>query len=221
MKVSYVEGLASYDGPESCAHGRKGVGEALTGGRAGRVVSPEMHAPRDKARVIEFGRFARESPRRAGQGKPQTFDFLDFTHCCGKTKNGKFMLLRPTCAERLCARLHKIEFSKRMHHTIPEQGQSLRAVVARNGQYFGVPCNGARLSAFRSQFARLWHCTLCRRSQTHRLPWRRMHRLMERWLPRPSIRHQYVTPPASDRHYPRQELYAVVPHVRISAGGVG
>ena len=45
MKVSYVEGLASYGGPESCVHIREGVGEALTGGRVGRVLSREIHAP--------------------------------------------------------------------------------------------------------------------------------------------------------------------------------
>jgi group II intron reverse transcriptase/maturase len=147
----------------------------------------------EKTRLIEFGRFARENRRRAGQGKPQTFDFLGFTHCCGTTRKGKFMVLRLTSAKRLRSKLQalKIELRKRMHHAIPEQGQYLRAVVAGHGQYFGVPCNGARLSVFRFQVARLWHRTLCRRSQTHRLPWRRMHRLIARWLPRPSIRHPY------------------------------
>ena len=43
-----------------------------------------------KTRLIEFGRFARDNRRRRGQGKPETFDFLGFTHCCGKTQRGKF-----------------------------------------------------------------------------------------------------------------------------------
>jgi hypothetical protein len=50
MKESYVEGLASYGGPESCVHAREGVGEALTGVRAGRVLSREIHAPRRELR---------------------------------------------------------------------------------------------------------------------------------------------------------------------------
>jgi hypothetical protein len=63
MKESYVEGLASYGGPESCVHIREGVGEALTGVRAGRVLSREITIPRRKARPIR-GAEAVETRRR-------------------------------------------------------------------------------------------------------------------------------------------------------------
>ncbi len=147
----------------------------------------------DKTRLIEFGRFARDNRSRRGQGKPQTFDFLGFTHCCGKTRKGKFMVLRLTSAKRLRGKLQavKIELRRRMHRPIKEQGQYLRAVVAGHGRYFGVPDNGARLGAFRFQVGRLWHRTLCRRSQSHHLRWRRMHRLIEHWLPVARICHPY------------------------------
>ena len=146
-----------------------------------------------KTRLIEFGRFARENRGRKGQGKPQTFDFLGFTHCCGTTRKGKFMVLRLTSAKRLRAKLQavKTELRRRMHRPIDEQGQYLRAVVAGHGRYFGVPNNGARLSAFRFQVGRLWHRTLCRRSQTHHLPWRRMLRLIAHWIAVPHICHPY------------------------------
>ena len=147
----------------------------------------------DKTRLIEFGRFARDNRRRRGQAKPQTFDFLGFTHCCGQTRKGKFMVLRLTSAKRLRAKLQavKLELRRRMHRPIAEQGQFLRAVVAGHGRYFGVPCNGARLSMFRFQVGRLWHRTLCRRSQCHHLSWRRMLRLITHWLPVPHICHPY------------------------------
>ena len=147
----------------------------------------------DKTRLIEFGRFARENRRRRGQGKPQTFDFLGFTHCCAKTRKGKFMVLRLTSAKRLRAKVQavKIELRRRMHRPIKEQGQYLRAVVAGHGRYFGVPCNGARLRVFRTQIGRLWHRTLCRRSQSHQLSWRRMQRVIAHWLPALHICHPY------------------------------
>lgn len=63
MEVSYVEGLASYGGPESCVHIREGVGEALTGVRAGRVSSRVMHAPWRELRVVR-GAEAVEKCRR-------------------------------------------------------------------------------------------------------------------------------------------------------------
>lgn len=146
-----------------------------------------------KTRLIEFGRFAREDRRRRGQGKPQTFDFLGFTHCCGQTGKGKFMVLRLTSAKRMRAKLQalKLELRRRMHRPIPEQGEYLRAVVAGHARYFGVPDNGARLLTFRFQVARLWHRTLCRRSQTAHVSWKRMYRLIDHWLPRPHICHPY------------------------------
>jgi RNA-directed DNA polymerase len=147
----------------------------------------------DKTRLIEFGRFARDNRRRRGQSKPQTFDFLGFTHCCATTRKGKFMVLRLTSAKRLRAKLQvvKLELRRRMHQPIAEQGKYLRAVVAGHARYFGVPCNGARLRTFRHQVAGLWHRALCRRSQSRDLPWRRMYRLMAHWLPDPHICHPY------------------------------
>ncbi|MFO1288901.1 MAG: reverse transcriptase domain-containing protein, partial [Rubrivivax sp.] len=146
-----------------------------------------------KTRLIEFGRFARENRRRRGQGKPETFDFLGFTHCCGKTRKGKYMVLRLTSAKKLRAKLRalKDELRKRMHRPIAEQGQYLRAVVAGHSRYFAVPCNGARVQLFRFQVARLWHRTLCRRSQGKHLSWKRMYRIVEHWLPRPRNCHPY------------------------------
>ncbi len=67
MKESYVEGLASYGGPESCVHTREGVGEALTGVRAGRVLSREIHAPRRELRA-DRGAEAVELRRRPHRG---------------------------------------------------------------------------------------------------------------------------------------------------------
>jgi hypothetical protein len=80
---------------------------------------------------------------------------------------------------------------KLVQRAIPEQGQYLRAVVTGHARYFGVPCNGARLRTFRHQVVGLWHRTLCRRSQSRGLTWRRMYRLMAHWLPVPNICHPY------------------------------
>jgi len=150
-----------------------------------------LHA--NKTRLIEFGRFARENRRRRGQGKPATFDFLGFTHCCGKTREGKFMVLRLTSAKRLRAKLHAVkdELRRRMHRPIAEQGQYLRAVINGHSNYFAVPCNGARVQVFRFQVARLWHRTLCRRSQVKHLSWKRMYKIIRHWLPIPHICHPY------------------------------
>lgn len=160
---------------------------------AQRLASFRLKLHPEKTRLIEFGRFARENRSRRGQGKPETFDFLGFTHCCGKSSKGKFMVLRLTSAKRLRAKLHAVkdELRKRMHRPIAEQGKYLRAVVTGHTRYFAVPRNGARVQVFRFQVARLWHRTLCRRSQAKHLSWKRMHRIVEHWLPFPRTCHPY------------------------------
>jgi len=151
----------------------------------------ELHA--DKTRLIEFGRFAAENRQRRGGGKPETFDFLGFAHICGKTRRGKFMVLRQTMRKRMQAKLKavKAELRRRMHRPIPEQGAYLRAVVTGHTRYYGVPMNGRAVGRFRNEVGRLWWRTLRRRSQKHRLPWQRMQRHIDRWLPPARICHAY------------------------------
>ncbi len=69
----------------------------------------ELHP--DKTRLIEFGRHAAWSRAARGVGKPETFDFLGFTHICGKTKNGWFWLKRITISKRMRAKLSEINVS--------------------------------------------------------------------------------------------------------------
>ena len=57
----------------------------------------ELHP--DKTRLIEFGRYAARDRKRRGEGKPESFDFLGFTHTCDRTRNGRFIVLRQTIAE--------------------------------------------------------------------------------------------------------------------------
>lgn len=160
---------------------------------AERLASFGLKLHPEKTRLIEFGRFARENRLRRGQGKPQTFEFLGFTHCCARSRKGSFLLLRLTSAKRLRLKVQavKIEMKRRMHRSTAEQGQYLRAVLNGHARYFGVPCNSARLRTFRHQLGRLWYRTLCRRSQTHHVSWRRMYRLIAHWLPYPRICHPY------------------------------
>ena len=151
----------------------------------------ELHP--DKTRLIEFGRFAVENRQRRGQGKPETFDFLGFTHICSKKRNGKFTMLRQTVKKRLRMKLHfvKGELRRRLHDSIPEVGRWLGAVVRGHCQYYGVPLNSSAISLFRYRVIQLWYFTLKRRSQKTRLNWERMERLTKRWIPYARITHPY------------------------------
>ena len=151
----------------------------------------ELHP--EKTRLIEFGRHAATNRKRAGLGKPETFNFLGFTHICGKTKRGRFMVLRQTVRKRMQAKLQqiKVELRRRMHDPIPEVGKWLTSVVGGHIRYFGVPGNRYALAHFRLTVSRLWHRALKRRSQKWRVQWERMQRLIHRWLPPAHICHPY------------------------------
>ncbi len=151
----------------------------------------ELHS--EKTRLLEFGSFAAERRQRAGQGKPETFNFLGFTHLCGKTRGGRFTVVRQTIRERLQAKLGEVkaELRRRLHDPIAEVGAWLRSVVTGHLQYYGVPMNWPALFTFCSQVARLWHRALERRSQTGFVSWERMRRLLGRWVPLPRITHPY------------------------------
>lgn len=151
----------------------------------------ELHP--DKTRLIEFGRFAARERMRRGDGKPETFDFLGFTHICGKSRTGRFTVLRQTIAKRMRAKLQavKAELRRRRHQPIPAQGAYVRAVIMGHMQYFAVPTNGRAVSTFRFQVVWHWLRSLRRRSQKHRLGPERRQRLYARWIPNLRVCHPY------------------------------
>lgn len=139
----------------------------------------------DKTRLIEFGRFAAERRQRRGEGRPKTFDFLGFTHICAKNRHGGFLLRRQTVAKRVRRKLAELreELRKRMHATIPSQGDWLHRVLKGYFNYYAVPTNLETLRKFRTQVARHWQRALSRRSQKGRVLWTTMQRRIENWLP--------------------------------------
>jgi RNA-directed DNA polymerase len=151
----------------------------------------ELHA--DKTRLIEFGRYAAGNRAKHGEGQPETFHFLGFTHICGTTRKGRFTVLRQTMRKRMRAKLKtiKLELKQRLDASIPEQGKWLRSVVMGHNRYYGVPRNRPALKMFHRQLVRLWKGALDRRSQRSRITWERMSRLARKWLPSSHIYHPY------------------------------
>jgi len=150
----------------------------------------ELHP--DKTRRIEFGRFAEENRKRRGEGKPETFDFLGFTHISGTNRYGWFSVRRMSIRNRMRAKLRKIKqaLRQRMHDPVPQTGNWLKSVVQGYFNYHAVPGNLGSLGMLRERVLSLWWHTLCRRSQK-RLPWVRMLKLGARWLPQPRVLHPY------------------------------
>ena len=148
----------------------------------------------EKTRLIEFGRKAEENRRGRGEGKPESFDFLGFTHSCGRTNlSGRFTVKRRTIAKRLRAKLQavRLELMRHRHNPVPQTGAWLRSVVQGYFNYHAVPGNMPALEAFKRETERSWLHALRRRSQRHRMNWERFSQIVKRWVPRPRILHPW------------------------------
>jgi RNA-directed DNA polymerase len=169
-----------------------------------RMAEYELELHPEKTRLIEFGRFAEGNRKWDGAGKPETFNFLGFTHICSTIhKSGKFTVMRKTIGKRLTAKLHDIaaKLRKRMNDPIEQTGNWLKQVVRGYYNYHAVPGNLKRLYTFRRATARYWLFTLRRRSQRSRWTWGRFQTLIDLYLPEPKILHPY----------PLQRFYAKHP----------
>ena len=167
----------------------------ICGSRRGaeRLAKFTLEVHPEKTRLIEFGRFAAERRAKRGEGKPETFDFLGFTHICGTKRDGKgFQLRRKTKCQRRQATINKIaEELRRIRHTpVDEQGRWLASVLRGHYAYFAVPTNLPAVRALRHQVKVRWFLNLQRRSQ-RRLKWRRMNVIADKYLPMPRVLHPW------------------------------
>jgi RNA-directed DNA polymerase len=158
-----------------------------------RLASFALELHPEKTRLSEFGRFAQLNRKRRGEGKPETFTFLGFTHYCATSTNGYFALRRVTQPKRMRATLRKIKavLRERMHEPVNDVGQWLKRVVEGYYRYHAVPGNTATLGRFRDRLCNLWRAMLGRRSQRSRPSWPRIRPTFERWLPRPQVLHPF------------------------------
>jgi group II intron reverse transcriptase/maturase len=175
-----------------------------------RLVKFGLKLHEDKTRLIEFGRYANERRKRRGDGPPESFDFLGFTHQCGKTRgHGWFTIRRTTIAKRMRATLAalKQQLRLRMHRPVGETARWLRSAVQGWLNYHAVPGNSRRLCQFVDEVSKLWLTVLRRRSHKGRgrWTWTRMRRLVRKHLPRPRILHPYP----NERFHARLEVGAV------------
>ena len=151
----------------------------------------ELHP--EKTRLIEFGRFASANRAKRGMGRPETFDFLGFTHYCRKTRNGEFGLGRKPIASRVRHTLKRLKeiLRKRMHHDVYEVGRWLGQVLRGWLGYYAVPTSSRSLAKFIHCLKRLWFKVLRRRSQRDRFQWERIDRIANCCWPPITILHPW------------------------------
>jgi group II intron reverse transcriptase/maturase len=169
-----------------------------------RVSKYELTLHPHKTRLIEFGKYASGNRKRKGKGKPETFDFLGFTHMCSKNRKGDFFLRRKTKGKKFKKKLKEVkdELRERMHERIKVTGEWLATVITGHTNYFAVPGNMDAVKEFYKQCMRQWHRTLRRRShKAQKLTWEVFLKKVEELIPRPRVVH-----PFPEQRFWRQKL---------------
>lgn len=152
----------------------------------------------DKTRLLMFGRYAAERRVERGLGRPETFDFLGFTHFCGRTLKGRFIVKRKTQRTRMIRKLKelRVETRRRMHLPVADQWQWLSRVLRGHYRYYGLTGNYRAMKRFLKEVETLWQRALHRRSQKARMFGPRFYKLLRRYpLPTPTILNPYRATP--------------------------
>ena len=149
----------------------------------------ELHP--DKTRLVEFGRFAMADRRARGERRPETFDFLGFTHYCNKKRNGNFGLGRKPIAKRVTRTLQRVKekLRERMHEDVHDTAQWLGRVVNGWLNYYAVPTSARALRGFARRLLWIWLRTLRGRSQKDRTTIAGVARLAALYWPPVKVRH--------------------------------
>ena len=185
--VRYADDLwLGFQRREDATAMRKALAERLA--KFGLELHPE------KTRVFRFGRFAHEHVNDDGRSRPETFDFLGFTHIASKNRSGAFLLARRTSRKKRRAKLARIreELKVRRHQSPKWQHEWLCAVLRGHYAYYAVPTNMRALRSYRDAIESAWLRQMQRRSQRARFNRNRLRRFVEKYpLPKPKILHPW------------------------------
>jgi RNA-directed DNA polymerase len=158
-------------------------------GKYGLTLHPE------KTRLIEFGRSALAKSEEPGGKKPGTFDFLGFTHTCGRSRKGKFTIQLRTARKRLRRSLKRVALwcQEHRHDPVAEQSQALNAKLRGHDQYYGRPTNFQSLWEYHREVRKIWKKWLNRRTRGKTLTWTVYEELLSLHpLLRPRITHSWA-----------------------------
>jgi RNA-directed DNA polymerase len=134
----------------------------------------------EKTRLIAFGRFAQGEAKKRGERKPDTFDFLGFTHICARSRQGKFTVHVKTIDKRLRRGLKSIAdwCKEHRHDPVSEQQKTLNAKLRGHYQYYGRRTNHGSIRRFYREVCGIWRKWLNRRTRGNPLTWEKFYEVL-------------------------------------------
>jgi predicted metal-dependent hydrolase len=155
-----------------------------------RLAKFKLEVAEEKTNILMFGRFAAQHREKKGIGKPETFDFLGFTHYCGTSRAGKFRVKRKTSKKKFRAKVQAVKtwLKEARHEGVDVIMETMRKKLVGHYRYYGITDNSKRLGRFRYEVSRLLFKWLNRRSQRQSFNYEAYNRFLERHpLPEPRI----------------------------------
>jgi hypothetical protein len=127
----------------------------------------------DKTRLVEFGRSAEDNRKGRGEGKPETFDFLGFTHYCSKSRNGCFRVKRKTARKKYQLKLKEMNLwlKQNRHLRLKDLIGMLNLKLRGHYQYYGITDNSRSIESFLFKTRWMLFKWLNRRSQKRSYTW--------------------------------------------------
>jgi group II intron reverse transcriptase/maturase len=156
-----------------------------------RLKKFNLEIAEDKTKIIPFGRFAEKNAKQMGEGKPATFDFLGFTHYCGKSKQGNFRVKRKTSRKKIQGKLKetkewlKSNRNKDIHIIMDRFKRSLIGYY----NYYCITDNTQNVNNFKDKIQYLLFKWLNRRSQRKSFTWDKYRLFLGKYpLPSPRVK---------------------------------
>lgn len=159
-----------------------------------RFAKFNLQLAEDKTKIIEFGRFAKENTKKRGGGKPQTFDFLGFTHYCSQTRDGRFKLGVKTSKKSLKKSLKSMNEWLRKVRNLDKQKEiwdKAKSKLRGHYQYYGISGNFESIKQFHCHARKMLFKWLNRRSQKKSYNWKSFNQYIAKYpLPKPELKFQ-------------------------------
>jgi group II intron reverse transcriptase/maturase len=147
--------------------------ERFLGEIADRFESVGLELEPDKTRLVEFGRFAEENGKKRGVGKPETFDFLGFTHYCSRSREGRFRVKRRTARKKYRMKLAEMNLwiKQNRHLRLKNLTEELNLKLRGHYQYYGITDNSVCIGNYLHETKRMMFKWLNKRSQRPSYTW--------------------------------------------------
>ena len=154
-----------------------------------RLAKFGLEVSEEKTKIIEFGRYAQRERKRRGEKKPETFDFLGFTHYCSRGIKGNYRAKRKTSSKKYRAKIQEMKkwLRERMHCKVSETIKLLNIKLVGHYRYYGITDNTNSIRRFCEITAKMLFKVLNRRSQKNRYSYEKYYEKIQKQIAKPAI----------------------------------